>query len=111
MSVDNRVGGMLVALATLAVTVTSGCSKDVSSQAEECLLSISVEFRGRHYTDSGNKAKVEVGRRLGLGVMATCDGKGESVPVFKIVGKPVAKAIFIKSPPLGLLVPEDPNKN
>ena len=55
------------------------------------------------------KAKVEVGRRLGLGVMATCDGKGESVPVFKIVGEPVAKTIFIKSPPIGVLVPEDPN--
>jgi hypothetical protein len=109
MRVDNLVGGMLVALAALTVTSTAGCTREDPGHAEECLMSISVEFRGRHYTDSGSRKKVKVGRRLGLGVMATCDGKGESVPVFKVVGQPVARTIFIKSPPIGVLVPEDPN--
>lgn len=111
MSVDN-LRWSTSALAWLAVCgalLTSGCGEGESSSAEGCILTPTIGFHGREYTESDvlnglPERQFRGGRPLGVGELpAYCGREGSRVKVFKVMGVPVRKALFAE-PPYGLAV-------
>lgn len=97
----------LASLSACGLMLGAGCGEDVNSSVGGCDITTTVGFHGREYTDLGevrglSGRQAERGRRLGFGEMADCPGvQGERVQVFKVVGVPVQRAVYVA--PNGLM--------
>ncbi|GAB3772491.1 hypothetical protein GCM10027600_32360 [Nocardioides ginsengisegetis] len=86
---------------------TAGCDPDEQGEAS-CSLSASIAFESREYIAVGSlpglkRTEIHAGKRLGTAEAATCPGQAvQEVHVFKVVGVPVAQAVFAK-PEFGLM--------
>ena len=91
----------------LLSALTAGCGSDEQGDAS-CSLTASIAFEGREYIAveslPGLKpTEVRAGKHLGTGEAATCPGQAvQEVRVFKVVGIPVAQAVF-SEPEFGLM--------
>jgi hypothetical protein len=71
-------------------------------------LTASIAFEGREYIaveslPNLERTEIRAGERLGTGEAATCPGRAaQEVRVFKVVGVPVAQAVF-SEPEFGLM--------
>lgn len=98
-----------LAFAATGAFALAGCASE-DHFGTECSATATITFRGRAYTDgfeaSSKGGEVEKGRRLGSGrTVPSCndlDGKGERLEVFKVVGVPVARAVYV-DPPFGAM--------
>jgi hypothetical protein len=97
----------LACLAFCGLMFSTGCGEDVSSSVGGCDITTTVVFHGREYTEGGevggfSDREVEKGRRLGMGEMAACPGEErERVPVLKVIGAPLQRAVYVE--PFGLM--------
>jgi hypothetical protein len=91
----------------LLSSLMAGCDSDEQGHAS-CSLSASIAFEGREYLAVDSlpglkRTEIHTGKRLGTGEAATCPGQAaQEVHVFKVVGIPVAQAVFSK-PEFGLM--------
>ena len=92
----------------LLSSLTAGCDSDERGGDASCSLTASIAFAGREYTAIQSlpglkRTEIRAGKRLGTGEAATCPGQAvQEVQVFKVVGIPVARAVFSK-PEFGLM--------
>jgi hypothetical protein len=97
----------LACLAVCGLMLSAGCGDDVSSSVGGCDITTTVLFHGREYTEGGevggsSDRQVQKGRRLGIGEMAACPREErERVPVLKVIGAPVPRAVYVE--PFGLM--------
>src|SRR4051812_22877938 len=98
----------LASLTACGVMLSSGCGEDVQSSVGGCDITASVALHGREYTEGGeiggeSDRRVERGRRIGFGEMATCPGgEPDRVRVFKVVGVPLHRAVYVE--PFGFMM-------
>lgn len=100
-------GASVASLTVCGLMLSGGCGEDVQSSVGGCDITASVGFLEREYTAGGEVGglsgrQVQKGRRLGIGEMAACPGrKGERVPILKVIGAPVQRAVYVE--PFGLM--------
>jgi hypothetical protein len=91
----------------LLSSLTVGCDSDEQGHAS-CSLTASIAFKDGEYIAVESlpglkRTEIHAGKRLGVGEAATCAGQPvRKVQVFKVVGIPVAEAVFSK-PEFGLM--------
>lgn len=109
MRMTGRLRKILGTVTVGGVLTTSGCGAVVMVSAEGCSVTASIGFEGREYTatrrvDGITSQDVNVGRRLGVGEVATaCTGsRARRVRVYEVVGVPAARAVYAE-PAFGLM--------
>jgi hypothetical protein len=96
----------LASVTACGVMLSAGCGEDEKVSPGGCDITATVVFHGRGYTQGGEVGGLSGrrvrGRRVGVGEMAACPGReGERVHVFKALGAPVRRAVYVE--PYGLM--------